>query len=50
MPTSKAAMISSTGADAVTVQEQHNLPNLLRLVPRSFDPFPALGADTVNPL
>src|ERR1035437_426798 len=40
----------SAGADAVAVQKQHDLPNLLRLVPRPFDPLPALGADTVNPL
>src|ERR1035437_7776886 len=38
----------STGAYAVAVKEQHNLTDLLRLLPRPFDPFPALGADPVN--
>ena len=38
------------GADAVAVQEEHDLADLLRFLPRMGDPLPALGADPVHRL
>src|ERR1700756_3932270 len=38
---------SPAGADAVAMQEQHDLADLLCLLPRMRDPFPALGTDPV---
>jgi TonB dependent receptor len=38
------------GAHAVAVQEQHDLADLLCLLPRMRDSFPALGADTIDRL
>src|SRR5204862_2026367 len=38
------------GADAVAVQEQHDLADLLCLLPRVRNPLPALGSDSIDSL
>src|SRR2546425_12192163 len=40
----------TAGADAMAVQEQHDLADLLCLLPCLRDPLPALGADAINSL
>src|SRR5438552_7836771 len=40
----------TAGADSMAVQEQHDFPDLLCLLPSLCDPLPALGADAIDSL